>query len=125
MGSCWTVVRARGLILLVASACVAVSQVTVQSVSVSAPGVSGYYSGSCPSALSVFLGACPYSDPAYWSADTPATLTAARLTVAGACSTAATDRMSVSAICLGGALLLTLAGMGMTRRQRGQALALP
>jgi hypothetical protein len=114
-----------GLILTVASAGLAVSQVTVQSTSVSAPGVSGYYSGSCSSALSVFLGAGPYSDPPYWSADTAPTLAAARSTVAGACSAAATDRMSMSAICLGGALLLALAGTGMNRHQRRRTLALP
>jgi hypothetical protein len=112
------------LILTLASAGLAVSQVTVQSVSVSAPGASAYYSGSCSSALSVFLGAGTYSDPSYWSASASPVLTAARSTVAGACSAAATDRVRMSAICLGGALLLALAGIGMNRHQRRRTLAL-
>jgi hypothetical protein len=111
-----------GLILAVASAGLAASRVTVQSVSVSSAGASGYCSGSCSSALSVVLGSGTYGH-SYWPAGAAPVLTSARSTVAGACSAAAASRMLMSAICLGGALLLAIAGMGVNLHQRQQANA--
>jgi hypothetical protein len=44
--------------------------------------------------------------------------------VANACWTAAIDRMRISAICLGTALLLALTGLGTNRHRRQRTLAL-
>jgi hypothetical protein len=117
-----------GLVLTIGAAGLAVSQVRVASASVSAPGASASFSGSCSSALSVYLGAGTYGRHEYWPATAPASLTAARVAVAGRCQAAADARMTASAICLGGALLLGLTAQSMNRRRRRQqrqALALP
>jgi hypothetical protein len=113
-----------GLVLTLAAVGLALSQVQVPGVSVSTPGASGSFSGSCSSALQVSIGTGPYGGPSY-STGEPPVLTAARATVAARCSAAATNRMRESAICLGAALLLTLAGLDINRRfgirQRGRA----
>ena len=117
------------LVLVVAVLGLAGSPVRVPGASVSAPGASGNFSGSCSSALSVALGAGTYGHASYWPTGAPPILTTARATVAGRCSAVATDRMNASAVCLGGALLLALAGAGMNRRRDGrrrrQTLAWP
>ncbi|HEX6453210.1 MAG TPA: hypothetical protein VF060_27585 [Trebonia sp.] len=117
------------VVLAVVAPIPALSQIQVPSVSVSVPGASGTFSGSCSSALSVSLGTSSYGYPTYWPADTPPVLTAARATEAGRCSAVAADRMKASSICLGGALLLALVGQGINRRQnhrqQRQKLALP
>jgi hypothetical protein len=117
-----------GLVLALVAGGLAVSWVQVPGLSMSAPGASGSFSGSCSSALAVSLGAGMYGDPSYWPADEPRVLTTARATVAGRCSAAADDRMTAGAVFLGGALLLTLAGTGINRRrdhrQQRQTLAL-
>jgi hypothetical protein len=110
-----------GLVLVVVAAGLAVSPVDVPGVSVSVPGASGSFSGSCSSALSVSLGTGSYGRSSYWQSGAPAVLTDARTTVAGRCSAVASDRMRASGICLGGALVLALAGLGMNRR-RGSRL---
>lgn len=115
-----------GLALTAAAVALAVSQVHVPGVSVSAPGASGSFSGSCSSALSVSVGGGMYNGPSYLGADAPAVLTAAWAMEAGRCSVAAANRLTESGICLGGAVLLALAGQGMNcRRRRQQTLALP
>lgn len=118
-----------GVVLAVAAAILAVSQVQVPGVSVSVPGASGSFSGSCSSALSVSLGTGPYSQFPAWPAGAPPVLTAAQATEAGRCSAAAAGRLRTSAICLGGALLLALAGQGLIRRrgdrQQRHTLVLP
>ena len=117
------------VVLAVVTPIPAWSQVQVPGVSVSVPGASGTFSGSCSSALSVSLGTGLYGRNQDWPADAPPVLTAAQATEAGRCSAAAADRMTDSAICLGGALLLALVGQGMNRRrnhrQQRQTLALP
>jgi hypothetical protein len=117
------------VVLAVVAPIPALSQVQVPGMSVSAPGASGTFSGSCSSALSVSLGDGPYGRNQDWSAGAPPVLTAAQATEAGRCSAAAADRMTDSASWLGGALLLALVGQGMNRRrnhrQQRQTLALP
>jgi hypothetical protein len=93
------------LVLAVAAAVLALSQVHVPGTSVSGPGGSASFSGSCLTALSVTLGTGTYGQSPEWA------------TVAARCSAAASERMTTSAICLGGAMLLVLAGQGMNRRQ--------
>jgi hypothetical protein len=103
------------------------SQVRVPGVSVSVPGASGSFSGSCSSALDVFLGNGAYSHSFYGpagappvQASTPPVLTNAWATVAGRCSAVAASRMTGSAICMGGALLFALTGWAMNRRRRSR-----
>jgi hypothetical protein len=117
------------VVLAVVAPMPALSQVQVPGVSVSVPGASGTFSGSCSSALSVSLGTGTYGRNQDWPAGDPPVLAAAQATEAGRCSAAAAGRMTESAICLGGALLLALAGQGMNRRrnhrQQRQTPALP
>lgn len=117
------------VVLAVVAPIPAVSQVHVPGVSVSVPGASGTFSGSCSSALAVSLDTGPYGRLPAWPAGAPPVLTATRATEAGRCLAAAAHRMTASAICLGGALLLASVGQGMNRRRghrrQRQTLALP
>lgn len=104
-----------GVVLAVVAVVPAVAEMQVPTVSASVPEASGSFPGSCSSALSVSLGGGPYGQA--WPTGAPPALAAARATMAGRCSAAAADRMTASAMCLGGAVLLALAGQGMNRRR--------
>ena len=106
-----------GVVLAVAAGAVAMSQVRVPGISVSTPTASGSFPGRCSSALAVSLGTGPYGHLRAGPTGLPPVLAAAQATEAGRCSAAAGDRMSVSAVCLGGAWLLAMAGEGMSRRR--------
>jgi hypothetical protein len=113
------------LVLAMMGAGFALTQVNVPSISVSAPGTSGRFSGSCSSALQIFLGDGAYSPSGYWPPDEPATLSAARARQASRCRTSAEHHMEAAASCLGAALLSAAAGLGMNRWRRRVRAALP
>jgi hypothetical protein len=114
-----------GVVLAAAAGAVAVSQVNVPGMSVSTPPASGSFSGSCSSALSVSLGTGTYGRLPAGPAGAPPVLAAARATEAGRCSAAAAERMTASAVLLGGAWLLALVGEGMNRRRGHPGSGLP
>jgi hypothetical protein len=114
-GGRWLLLSA--IALAMTAAVVAGSTVQVPSLSVSAPGTTGFYSGSCGSALSVVLGSGTYGSAAPSSFGGSTLLATAESTVAGHCLAAADDRMTDSAILLGAALLLALGGLAVNRRR--------
>lgn len=111
----------------IAAVVLAASPVKVTAMSVSAPGASGSFDGSCSSALAVSLGGGTYGSWPHWPADASPVLATARATETERCSAAAAKRMIASAVCLAGVLLLALVGQGMNRRRdhRQQSLVLP
>jgi hypothetical protein len=114
-GGRWLLLSA--IALAMTAAVVAGSTVQVPSMSVSVPGSTGYYSGSCGSALSVVLGNGTYAPVSPAAFGGSKLLATAQSTVAGDCLAAADDRMTDSAILLGTALLLALAGLAVNRRR--------
>jgi hypothetical protein len=110
-----------GVVLALSAAALVLTPMHVSSLSVSAPGVSGSFSGSCSSALAESLGVGEYRQDPFASDDASPVLAAARATIARRCSAASATRMEASAICLSGALLLVAAGQGMNRRRRSRA----
>jgi len=106
-----------GAVMGIAAASIALAPLSVQGVRFSSPGTSADITGSCSSALSISLAGVPYNTSAV--PDVAGGLTrvlAADNTVDNRCSVAASRRLGLSTLCLVGALLVSLAGAGMSRR---------